>query len=395
MPLPNEIQSALLGYDRNKGFWRRLFGDQAAIRALRRLSDTEQTNFSKVYRCFIEHLPTPTQASYRVFQALLNHLNQIDFHLLPEIMNVLHSAKLLKNNANLDRLQNLPSEFGVLALLLNRLSDKQLLTQQNFNRLTQYHEEPKKLVIIFGAINTLDDAGCLTQENFSNLSKLLFELDKKQLLTKENTGQLALLPSNSIHVLACLLKRLNTHLLLTQENLDKITQYFKTPKTISVISRAADTLGDADCLTHDHFNSLLEVPMCAENMVSALLILSSTSLLTSANREKLHHPYNRFLLSNEAHFLAWRPLLPYLLTLPTVLERQSVLDQFIKLAQQENPAKKIQYTMKGLLAYKPLTHHSVKQSHTQNQFFPDPAPLNFLENDNLSNTAHLNLTELQ
>ncbi|MGA7536696.1 MAG: hypothetical protein WBV88_05150, partial [Candidatus Rickettsiella isopodorum] len=93
MPIPTEIQSALQVYDNNKGFWRRLFRrDQAAIRTLRTLRDAEQANFLKIYQCFIENLPKPTQASYQVYQAVLIFLDNLDLNAVHQAMDQLYIA---------------------------------------------------------------------------------------------------------------------------------------------------------------------------------------------------------------------------------------------------------------------------------------------------------------
>lgn len=280
MPLPQEIQNALQVYDHNKGFWRRLFRrDQAAIRALRTLSETDQTNLLKIYQCFIENLSKPTQASYRVYQAVLTYLNHIDFSGVPETMYQLHVTKLLKPN-NLDKLSKLKgNHFRMLANLLNQLSECNLLTQANFNDIAK-----------------------------------LFE-------TRDDT----------------------------------------IPLEFSVMVSAVDIL-KGHCLNQENFNSLLEKPMQAVNMATALKVLDSNRLLTSTNRIELHNDNNSFLLNGEAYRLVWHPLASHWPTLDHVDEKQSIFDRIIALAQQENPEEKIKNYMGERLnpGSSPRVHHDVK-----------------------------------
>lgn len=262
MPLPTEIQDALRVYDNNKGFWRRLFRrDQAAIRAIRRLSDADQTNFLKIYQCFIENLSKPSQESYKVYQALLTYLNRIDFSGIPDTMNELHHAKLLKPE-NIDKITHLKeNHFQTLAMLLNQLSMNNLLTQANFDNISKHFE------------------------------------------TRE--GNISL--------------------------------------EFSVIVNAVDLLR-GQYLNQENLNSLLEKPMQAGNMASALKILDSNGLLTSSNRFKLHNDDNQFLLSDEAYSLVWHPLEAHLPKLPDD-KKQSVFDRIIDLLQQENPKENIENFM--------------------------------------------------
>jgi hypothetical protein len=362
MPLPIEIQNALQIYDNNKGFWRRLFRrDQAAIRALRTLSDTDQSNllkYIKIYQCFIGNLPKPTQESYKVYQAVLTYLNEIDLSEIPDVMNELHTAKLLKH-INLDRLNNLDvNQFQNLASILKKLSNVQLLTQQNLTHIAPYFEAPEKLSIIASVVNAQTDS--LNQENFSAFSKLLFELYKNQLLTQENSDQLVRLPTNSLRVLTYLLESLNSNHLLTQQNFDSLAKHLETPEILGVIASAVDILADANRLTQDHLSSLLKVPIYAVNMATALMVLDHASLLTSANRDKLCHADNQFLLSNEACSFVWRPLKTYLPRLD-ISKRQVVFDQLIDRAQQENPEEKIENYMRELNSESsPRMHCDVK-----------------------------------
>ena len=182
MPFPTEIQNALRVYDFNKGFWRRLFRrDQAAIRALRKLNDTEQTNLFKIHQCFIENLPKVTQESHKVYLAV-THLNPT----FSEMMNELYRAKLLKH-INFDSLNQLDNhQFENLTSILKKLSEAQLLTQENLDRIAIYYETPEKLSIIDYAVETLAMADRLKQEDFSELSTLLDELHSNQLLTQAN-----------------------------------------------------------------------------------------------------------------------------------------------------------------------------------------------------------------
>lgn len=205
MPFPTEIQNPLLVYDNNKGFWRRLFRrDQAAIRALRRLSDTDQENHLKIYQCFAENRPKDTQESYKVYTAIKTYLNKTDFSGVPGVIDTLHSAKLL-NPEILDKLTPLKgNHFRLLENLLYQLKDSQLLTPKNFDDLAKYFvaiEENilEELGIIVSAVEILN-CHCLNQENFNtilekpkisaNIASALIVLDQAKLLTDDNRNKL-------------------------------------------------------------------------------------------------------------------------------------------------------------------------------------------------------------
>ena len=206
MSFHQELQDALQVYDKNKGFWRRLFRrDQAAIRALRALSEADQTNLLKIYQCFIGNLPKPTQASYRVYQAVLDYFTQIDFSGIPDSIDQLHTTKLLKPE-NLDKLTKLKgNHFRILSNLLNQLRSNQLLTQTNFDNIAKHFETAVEnttleFSIIANAVNRLQDKLYLNQENLNNLlekplqsvniASALIVLGSNNLLTVSNRIQL-------------------------------------------------------------------------------------------------------------------------------------------------------------------------------------------------------------
>ena len=206
MSLPQEIQDALLVYDKNKGFWRRLFRrDQAAIRALRTLNEAEQTNLLKIYQCFIVNLPKPTQASYQVYQAVLVYFTQIDFSGIPDTIDELHAAKLLKPE-NLDKLTKLKgNHFRLLANLLKQLKDCQLLNQTNFGGIANHFATSDENIsvefsIIASAVDILRNKLYLNQENFDtllenpniavNIASALMVLGSSELLIPTNRSKL-------------------------------------------------------------------------------------------------------------------------------------------------------------------------------------------------------------
>ncbi|WP_342219445.1 hypothetical protein [Rickettsiella endosymbiont of Miltochrista miniata] len=340
MPFPIEIQNALRVYDNNKGFWRRLrfFGrDQAAIRALRRLGDAEQLNFLKINQCFIENLPKVTQESYKVYQAV-TYLNPA----IAEVTNELYSVKLLKH-INVDSLNHLDThQFENLASIVKRLSNAQLLTQQNLASIALYYEAPEKLSIIASAVDKLTAADRLKQEDFSELSKLLKELYHNQLFTQENIDHLVDLYPNNIRILTHLVEKLHSSGLLTPNNFDNTLKHPNRVETIGIIANAVNMLEDKYCLNQINLDSIFEKPGAAVNIASILILLDQSELLTDDNRSKLLDSANQFLLESEAYVLVWRPLETYLPQLADVNERQSVFDHIIDLAQQENPAEKIE-----------------------------------------------------
>lgn len=205
MPLPTEIQNALIDYDHNKGFFRRLFGDQAAIRKLRKLSDTDQTNFLKLYRCFIENLPKPIQASYRVYQALISFLDNLEFNGVHQAMDQLYKAKLITSE-NLEKLIKLKaSHFQLLANLLTQLDTNHLLNDANFDTISKLFETseeniPAEFNCFAKAVDILNNNDCLNQSHFDyilerpnyavNIAVILVILSETNLLTPTNLNLL-------------------------------------------------------------------------------------------------------------------------------------------------------------------------------------------------------------
>lgn len=210
MPFPQPINDALENYDKNKGFWRRLFRrDQAAVRALRRLNETDQANFLKLYCCFIENKPNDTQASYKVYRTLLNYLASLDCKGIPDTLDLLHNNQLL-NSINLEELNQLSGDhFRKFAILLNNLNAQHLLTQLNFDNIATYFETSEEtsgenisemLSSMLTSVEKLHKGNSLTQENLNcllkkplqaeNMANILLILDQKHILTSENRIQL-------------------------------------------------------------------------------------------------------------------------------------------------------------------------------------------------------------
>lgn len=205
MPFPTEIQNALQVYDQNKGFFRRLFGDQSAIRKLRKLTDVEKTNFLKVYQCFIENLPKSTQASYKVYQAIISFLDTLGFNGLHQAMDQLHAAKL-STPQNLEKLIEFKANhFKLLTHLLTELSKNNLLNSTNFEAISEFFETseediPIEFTYITKAINILSNSNCLNQDNFNyilekpsyaiNIATILVTLNETNLLNSANLSRL-------------------------------------------------------------------------------------------------------------------------------------------------------------------------------------------------------------
>lgn len=202
MPFPLPINEALEHYDKNKGFWRRLFRrDQATIRALRGLNETDQANILKLYCCFIENKPKDTQESFKVYQALLNYLARLNCSGIPETLNQLHSSQLL-NSINLEKLNPLTGDhFRKFSTTLNNLNTQHLLTQLNFDNITRHFETteeniPEVVSSMLASLEKLHKGNSLTQENLNcllqkplqaeNIASILVILDQNHLLTSEN-----------------------------------------------------------------------------------------------------------------------------------------------------------------------------------------------------------------
>ena len=74
MTFPENIVQALFEYDQKKGWWRRWFGDQSAIRTLRNLRNADKNKPFKLYRCFTKNnRPAEYQASFQVYQAVSSY----------------------------------------------------------------------------------------------------------------------------------------------------------------------------------------------------------------------------------------------------------------------------------------------------------------------------------
>jgi hypothetical protein len=205
MPFPEAIQEALANYDQRKGFWRRLFRrDQAAIRALRSLNETDQSNHFKLYHCFIENLPRPIQASYQVYQTLLTYLEEQNLNDVPKITDQLCTAKIFESSY-LEKLNKLEAKvLQALAKIVEQLHRHELLTKANFNAIEEV--VPKEFNNIAQAVNTLNDHHCLNQDNFNailkkppfatNMAIILIALKETNLLTAENLRRLE---DDSVH----------------------------------------------------------------------------------------------------------------------------------------------------------------------------------------------------
>lgn len=251
MPFPEAIQDALHVYDQNKGFWRRLFRrDQAAIRLLRSLSETDQSNYLKPYYCFIENLPKPTQASYQVYLVLLAYLKQQNLSDVPKAINQLFTAKLL-NPSYLEKLSKLEAnQFQALAKTLEQLNSYNLLTQANFDAIADCVH-----LNVFNnmaqAIDKLNKHDCLNQTNlnyflekspyFMNIAIILIALKETDLLTSENLRHLddpenqSLLSDEACEIVWSPLKKYLNKLLVDKTNqtiLDSIINLAKQKKTL-------------------------------------------------------------------------------------------------------------------------------------------------------------------
>lgn len=99
MPFSESINQALVRYDQEKGFFRRIFGDAPAIRALRHLPDDKRQDCLALVLCFFHHMPARYKASWQVWLVLsLQYPAQIS------LLGFLRSAKepLFSKN-NIDR----------------------------------------------------------------------------------------------------------------------------------------------------------------------------------------------------------------------------------------------------------------------------------------------------
>lgn len=206
MSLPSQILDALKTYDINKGFWRRLFRrDQAAIRALRGLNETEQANVLKLYCCFIENKPKETQESYKVYRTLLDYLTSLDCSGIPDTLNQLYSNQLL-TRINVEKLNPLIGDhFRKFSPLLDRLNNKHLLTQLSFDNITEHFEATEEdiseiLSSLLTSVDKLHEGNSLTKENLeciltkplqmANIASILVILEQNHILTADNRIQL-------------------------------------------------------------------------------------------------------------------------------------------------------------------------------------------------------------
>jgi hypothetical protein len=212
----------------------------------------------------------------------------------------------------------------------------------------------------------------LSSIDFNGIPRVIDELHFAKLSRPQNIDKITHLKANHFRMLANLLNQLSMSNLLTQANFDNIAKHLETPEEnipleFSVIVSAVDIL-NGRCLNQENLNSLLEKPMQAANMASALKVLDANGLLTPTNRIEFCNDNNQFLLSNDAYNLVWRPLETYLPTLAEIDEGQdegqSVFDRIIDLAQQENPEEKIERYLNELNSEfdMPRVRHEVKFS---------------------------------
>lgn len=390
MPLPTEIQSALAVYDNNKGFWRRLFRcDQAAIRAIRSLKEINQTNFLKICQCFIENLPKSTQESYKVYQALLSHFDEIDFSEIPTVINTLYEAKLLKK-IDLNQLKNLNAQqFKKFSSLITILSETQLLVQQNLYYITFHYEMPEKLDSSEKMLNHLMHDSQLNQESLTKFSRLLAQLQDKQLLTQENFEEVSILSIDTIPILTDLIRKFNSNKILIQKNFEAILQQTNALHNLISINKAIEKLKRIYRLDEESFNYIIENPNIAINITSVLGILSHEGLYTSANLTQLFDSKNLFLFNDETYPLIWQPLKTYLPILSSCYERQSIIDQIIELSRQEDPIEKIKQKIDNELNSE-FNKHTVRK---KLRFFSAPPPPinrnNFIPSYNFSRQLSL------
>ncbi len=369
MSLPTEIQSALAIYDNNKGFWRRLFRcDQAAIRAIRSLNEVNQTNFLKICQCFIENLPESTQESYKVYQTLLNYFDEIDFSEIPKVINIFYEAKLLKK-IDLNQLKNLNAQqFKKFSSLITTLSETRLLVQQNLDYITFYYEMPEKLDSSEKIFNHLMHDGRLNQESLTKFSKLLTQLQDKQLLTQENFEEITILPIDTIPILTDLISKFNSNKILIKKSFEAILQQANASHNLTSINKAVEKLKHIYRLDEESFNYIVENPNIAINIASVLGMLSNEGLYSSANLSQLLDSKNLFLFNDEIFASIWQPLETYLPILSSCYERQSIIDQIIELSQQENPIEKIKQKIDNELNSEFNKHKIRKKS----RFFTAP-----------------------
>lgn len=228
---PPQVQAALQEYDRNKGLFRHLFGDAAAIAALRRLEETEQSNLLALCRCFFDNMPAERQASFRVWSALLE-ANQNGASALRELNN-----------------RHLLTDLNAATVLahINPMSAAQALTTLNNNN----NVTPEEKAVILAHANPYDltltlmlsvpynsipeiRTGLLVHPNPRDAYHALDYLYEQDLLTAEHAAAV-LAHTNPRHLLPALVN-LHDKNLLTAENVAAVLAHTDPSNLVSALA---------------------------------------------------------------------------------------------------------------------------------------------------------------
>ncbi len=196
---------------------------------------------------------------------------------------------------------------------------------ENLPKITQESYKVHQAVIAY--LHSID---------FSGIPGVINTLHFAKLLKSVNLDKLNQLQGNHFRLLENLLSQLSSCMLLNQTNFDDLAKHFEAvegniPEELGIIANAVDRLNDR-CLNQENFNTILKKPSLAANIASALIVLDQSELLTDDNRSKI-----------------------------------------IDLAQQEDPAEKIENYMRELNAESDIPRPR-SRTYTNDKFFTAPPP---------------------
>lgn len=235
--LSAQIEQVLKQYDQRKGFFRRLFGDHPAIKALRKLTPTDQDNIFKIYQCFVENLPKEHQASHFAYEALMMHISKGK-----RLSYTTESLKLLiQENLTTQNISNFVNKniaFPCFLPSLEFLKRSNLLTERNLIEIDNSSVIDRfnsfNIFILLNFLTKSSNFGPLTQERFNiirmndhlwNMPVILNPLRDSDLLSPQNLDRILQLSEDNFlfsHAgYQTVWERLPRHL-LTQEAFERL-----------------------------------------------------------------------------------------------------------------------------------------------------------------------------
>lgn len=180
MPFPTKVQTAINKYDQQKGFFRRLFGDQRGIKRLKRLPAVDQNDPFKMAMCFYDSIQYSSQASYAVYLTIsyelnLKHITHTRFN---DAFNMLQGLVVEDNSSYVTGFYD-DTNFSDASFALRAFLDASILDQEVFEAVV-IHDNP---------IRVLSAANFLRPPNLFNKKNIKYLLRHKNLLAAKGIWQ--------------------------------------------------------------------------------------------------------------------------------------------------------------------------------------------------------------